>query len=185
MPEDDATGERDAWGCVVGRFQPFHRDHCSLVEEVVAASGRVIVAVTNVEASWRVPVREAPHRHEEAANPFTYGQRVELIEAALAPFVPREQFRVTPFPIHDPTQWGEYLPPGTECWVRDRGPWEQRKIRDLGMHYPVRVASPLDVEVSGTEIRRRLRAGDESWTADVPEPVAELIRRWRCDGTFQ
>ncbi len=168
----------ESWGCVIGRFQPFHLDHLSLATEVISSGRRLIVAITNAERSWRVPVDEAPHRHTDGANPFSYAQRAEMVRAALSPLVPDDSFQVTPFPIHDPSVWSTYLPPGTQCWVRDRGPWESRKIRELAVCYPVRSVPRLNPERSGTEIRRKISAGDPSWTNDVPTPVADLISAW-------
>jgi cytidyltransferase-like protein len=172
----------ESWGCVIGRFQPFHLDHLSLAREVMNAGQRLIIAITNVEPSWRVPVDEAPHRHMDSANPFTYAQRVEMVRAALLPLASPDAFRVTPFPIHDPSAWSSILAPGTQCWVRDRGPWESRKMRELAVHYPVQSVPALSVERSGTEIRRRMRAGNSSWADDVPPTVAALIGEWLSDG---
>lgn len=179
MPGDDRL---DPWPCVVGRFQPFHRDHLSLVQQAADDGGRVIVAVTNVEMSWRVPVAESAHRHLDEANPFTYWQRVEMVLAATAGIVAPEQLRITPFPIHDPSAWDAYLPAATECWVRNRGPWEQEKIRLLESRYVVHVLDEVSEEVTGSRIRRRLAEGDASWRDDVPPAVATLIERWQRAG---
>lgn len=183
MSDDDPIDQLlDPWPCVVGRFQPFHRDHLSLVERAAADGGGVIVAVTNAETSWRVPVAEASHRHLAEANLFTYWQRVEMVLAATSDILARDRLRITPFPIHDPDAWDAYLPVGTECWVRDRGPWEQEKIRLLSNRYAVRSLDAVTDEVTGSDIRRRLVAGDESWCDDVPPSVAALICKWRRDG---
>ena len=176
-----ADNRFDLWGCVVGRFQPFHRDHLSLIEQAAAARGRVVVAVTAAEASWRVPVPEAPHRHLAEANVFTYWQRAEMVLAGMSGIVALDRIRVTPFPIHDPSCWDAYLPREIECWVRDRGPWEQEKMRLLQTRYAVRSVDAVANEVSGTDIRRRLAMGDESWQHDVPASVARLIRAWRLE----
>lgn len=172
------------WACVIGRFQPFHRDHLSLTEAVVASGRRLIVAITNAEPSWRVPIDEAPHRHTDAANPFTFWQRAELVRAALQPLGLMDGMRITPFPIHEPRLWSCYLPEGTECWVRARGPWESRKMRELATQFPVRSVPAVPCEVSGTSIRDRMRAGDRSWTLDVPPGVAALIETWMADGSL-
>lgn len=180
--DDDGDLRFDVWPCVVGRFQPFHRDHLSLVVQAAAEYGRVIVAVTNAEVSWRAPVAEAPHRHLDDANPFTYWQRADMILAATCGLIAADRLRVTPFPIHDASVWDAYLPPSTECWVRGRGPWEDEKIRLLATRYPVRVLDAVPNEVNGSGVRGRLAAGDECWRDDVPPPVAGLIDRWRSAG---
>ncbi len=181
MVFDDSSAP---WACVIGRFQPFHRDHLTLAEAVMASGCRLIVAITNAEPSWRVPIDEAPHRHTDEANPFTYRQRSELVRAALQPLGVVEDVLVTPFPIHDPRLWSSYLSQGTECWVRARGPWENRKMRELASQFPVRSVPAVPCEVSGTSIRRRMREGDWSWTLDVPAEVARLIEAWLADGSL-
>jgi nicotinamide-nucleotide adenylyltransferase len=178
------VGKSSRWGCVTGRFQPFHLDHLQLVNEVVAEHGRVIVAITNAEPSWRVPVADAPHRHLDGANPFTYWQRAEMIHAALLPMIDPRCFRVVPFPLHNPEQWDHYVPLDVDCWVRDRGPWEASKHRVLSERYAVRLAPRRDSEVSGTEIRRLLTQGDPAWEAMVPEGVVSLIKQWQLEGTL-
>ncbi len=173
------------WACVIGRFQPFHRDHLSLAEAAMASGRRLIVAITNAEPAWRVPLDEAPHRHTAEANPFTYWQRSELVWAALRPLGVGEDVRVTPFPIHEPRLWSSYLPQGTECWVRARGPWESRKMRELATQFPVRSVPAVPCEVSGTSIRHRIRSGDRSWIRDVPSGVASLIEGWMENGSLR
>lgn len=181
MVRDDSSA---SWGCVIGRFQPFHRDHFSLAEAVLDSGQQLIVAITNAEPAWRIPVDEAPHRHTDLANPFTYGQRAELVRVALEPLGLLGRVRITPFPIHEPSLWSSYLPEGTECWVRARGPWESRKMRELATQFPVRSVPAVPCEVSGTSIRRRMREGDWSWTLDVPAEVARLIEAWSADGSL-
>jgi cytidyltransferase-like protein len=178
----DAPGTRSPWGCVVGRFQPFHNDHLSLVEEAYRFHGRVIVAVTNADPTWRVSVPQAPRRHLPQANPFSFWQRCELIAAALANIVPSHALRIIPFPIHDASLWDHYLPGDGEdivCWVRDRGPWEERKIADLGARFVVRTLPAVVAEVSGSQVRELLADGDPRWRDLVPPPVAALLDRWR------
>ncbi len=174
--QSDVWGD-ELWGCIVGRFQPFHRDHLSLLEQVLSERGRVIVAITNAEPSWRVPVASAPHRHLDEANVLSFHHREAMVWAATAHLDP-DLIRVTPFPIHDAARWDAYLPRQVECWVRDRGPWEREKVRLLASCYGVRLVDPVVDEVSGTSIRQRLFAGDDTWQDDVPPAVARLLLDW-------
>jgi nicotinamide mononucleotide adenylyltransferase len=180
-----SPASRARWGCVIGRFQPFHRDHFTLVEAAFEDHGRVIVAISGADPTWQVEVSEAPHRHLGGSNPFTFWQRAELIRAALADVIPMESLRIMPFPIHRVALWPHYLPDDVECWVRDRGAWEARKIQELQRRYRVRVLPAVGDEVSGTKIRELLTANDPAWRDFVPRGVAGLIDQWLLDGSFR
>ena len=180
-----ATPEQPVpWGCVIGRFQPFHNDHLSLVSEAFQSRGRVIIGITNPDKTQQLSVPEAPHRHLSAANPFTFWQRLELVSAALAGVVAPDCLRIVPFPIHDVGLWSSYLPDRTECWVRERGRWEARKTQNLRARYQVQTRPPVVEEVSGTQIRALMATGDRSWHAFVPPAVSNLIERWLAEGTL-
>jgi nicotinamide-nucleotide adenylyltransferase len=60
-------------GLFVGRFQPFHRGHLELVRQVVAGPPprRLIVAIGSAEQAYTW------------SNPFTAGERFEMIARAL------------------------------------------------------------------------------------------------------
>lgn len=178
-----ADSDSDArWGCVIGRFQPFHNDHLTLVQEAFEFHGRVIVAVTNADPSWQVSVREAPHRHLATSNPFTFWQRHELICAALDGVVPPDSLRIVPFAIHDASLWRFYLRDDAVCWLRNRGPWEARKASDLATRYEVHQIPGCRPEVTGTRIRQLLAEGNPEWRTMVPPGVAVLVEQWRADG---
>ncbi len=181
-----AASTSDAlWGCVVGRFQPFHNDHLTLVSEAYWFHGRVIVAVTNADPTRQVAVREAPHRHLPLSNPFTFWQRHELIRAALVDVVPLESLRIVPFAIHDASLWQFYLPDNVQCWVRNRGPWERRKAGDLATRYSVHEVPAVTSEVSGTRVREMLAGANPLWREMVPRRVADLIDQWLADGSIR
>ena len=61
-------------GLLVGRFQPFHRGHLELVRRLVGAQAPdpLIVAIGSAEQSFTWE------------NPFTAGERFEMIDRALA-----------------------------------------------------------------------------------------------------
>ncbi len=179
-PDSDAP-----WGCVIGRFQPFHNDHLSLVVEAYRCHGQVVVGVTNADPTWFVPVQESPRRHLQASNPFTFWQRSELIRAALVEEIPTESLRIVPFPIHDVALWPSYLPENVVCWVRDRGAWETRKSAELAGRFSVRTIPAVVSETSGTRIRELLAADDPAWRELVPRPVAVLINQWRLVGSLE
>lgn len=60
-------------GILIGRFQPFHRGHLAVVTEVrrLRPDEPLILGVGSAQASYTLE------------NPFTAGERLEMIEAAL------------------------------------------------------------------------------------------------------
>jgi nicotinamide mononucleotide adenylyltransferase len=172
------------WGCVIGRFQPFHNDHYSLVNEAYHHHGRVVVAVTNADPTWQTSVPEAPHRHLDAANPFTFWQRHDLIAASLADTIAPQALRIVPFPMHNAALWRFYIPDDSECWVRERGPWERRKIDELSRSYRMHALPAVASDVSGSQIREMLSDDNPAWRSFVPQPAVTLIEQWQRDGSF-
>src|SRR5512137_878368 len=56
----------------VGRFQPFHYGHLYAIKKILEQSDELIIVVGSAQMS------------HEPDNPFTAGERIEMIEAALA-----------------------------------------------------------------------------------------------------
>ena len=67
-----------------GRFQPFHNGHLEYLRGAAALSDPVFVGITNPDPRR---VREEPSdplRHLPESNPFTYTERLLMIEAVVA-----------------------------------------------------------------------------------------------------
>ena len=71
-----------ALACVTGRFQPVHHQHLELFEIALREADHLIVAVTNPDHTARHEESTSDHRHTDGANPFTYFQRLRLLQAA-------------------------------------------------------------------------------------------------------
>ena len=169
--------QRAALGMVHGRFQPFHRGH---LEYLLAASERcreLLVGITNPEPGPVPGEPASPHRHLAEANPYTFAERSAMIRAALIDTgFDTRRVEVVPFPIHDSSQWHRYVPAGTTHFLRVFSEWEAAKadrLRTAGFAV-VELPAPALKEVSGTEVRRRMAAG-EDWRELVPPAVARLI----------
>ena len=163
-------------GAVIGRFQPVHNDHLALIQLVAERHEHVVVAITNADPSWRVALPQGGHRHEAAANPFTYWERAALIrvacdDASLGP----DRVTIGPFPIHNRDLWHHYLAPTTRCYVRVFSEWEREKARRLETQFPVTTLTPDRKDVSGTIVRDRLSDGN-GWQSLVPPATIDLLR---------
>jgi len=172
------------WVVFTGRFQPFHLDHLEMVRHALGLAERVLIGVTNAdEANW-IPHAASAHRHLASANPFSYQQRVQLIDAALqADAIARERYDIVPFPLDAPERWPALVAPGTPQLVRVYSDWEREKVRRFAAAgYPTLVVEgDVAKRLTATEIRRALSAG-EGVPASVPRGAHALLKTWTGEG---
>ena len=149
-------------GFYIGRFQPYHNGHQSVLERIACSADEIVIGVGSAQLSHTV------------ANPFTAGERVLMLTRSLeglgCPFyvIPIEDIQrnalwvahvrsMTPFDTAHP------VTPRHALLQRNRG---------------MDVQSPDMYERqthSGTEIRRRMLDG-EPWEHLVPPAVVDVIR---------
>ncbi len=165
---------------VTGRFQPFHVQHLELVLFALDRAAHVLVGVTNPEPEQRRAHPASAHRHLASANPYTYPQRRTAIDAALrAAGVDPSRYSIAPFPLDAPDRWAELVRPGTPQLVRVYSDWEREKVRrfEVAGYPPIVLEGEAATRVSGTEIRRRIAAG-EAWQDLVPPGAREVVQSW-------
>lgn len=150
-------------GFYIGRFQPYHYGHQSVIEQIAETVDEIVIGIGSAQLS---------HSPE---NPYTAGERVLMITRAL------EQSVSLPFyviPIEDIQRnalWVSHAraisPPFNA--VYSSNPLVVRLFSEAGTE----VISPnmfVRENYSGTEIRRRMLAGDD-WESLVPQVVANVI----------
>lgn len=164
------------WGMVHGRFQPFHNGHLAYLSAAAGRCRHLLVGITNPERLRTTPEREDPARHLPESNPWTYTERLLMIEAA-AGAAAVGPVHVVPFPIADLDCWADYVPAGTVHYLRVLSPWGREKLaRMRAAGHDVEVLdAPEGKTVSGQAVRAAMRAGGD-WRALVPPAVAEVIR---------
>lgn len=169
---------RKEWGCVHGRFQPFHNGHLEYVLRAKSRRRRLVVGITSPDSTWIQTEASSPHRHEPDSNPFTYLERALMIRDTLLTegFSP-EEFVIVPFPIQALELCRYYTPSEAVHFVRVYSDWEREKVRRLRTQgLTVEVLDPgKRKEVSGAEVRRLMRSG-LPWTHLVPPDAARVIR---------
>lgn len=144
-------------GFVLGRFQPFHREHAKLLKTLKKECEEVYVGVLNTEFS--------------AANPFTYGEREEMILGY------DDSLNVFPYKRRDIIGLGLGLrtkvPFPATYYSGDRA----ECLAYLSIGFPVRHRKRA--RASATEVRERLY-GKGGWEKLVPESTAKVVRRvWK------
>ena len=172
------------WGCVHGRFQPFHNGHLEYVLLAKSRCRRLVVGITNPDPAWVRTEASNPHRHEPGSNPFTYLERSLMIrDALLTEGLHPQELLIVPFPIHEPELLRHYVPADAVHYVRVYSDWEREKVRRLrDQRVVVEVLDPgKDKEISGTEVRRLMRLG-LAWEHLVPTGAAAVVRHALATG---
>lgn len=148
----------------VGRFQPFHRGHIAMVKRILDANDTIIVGIGSAQYS---------HTGE---NPFTAGERYEMIERSLQSEGIRG-YLIVPIPdTHVHSVWVSHvtsLVPRFDV-VYTNSDLVVRLFREHG----VKVLSPplLDRDrLSGTQVRQRMLKGGD-WESLVPKVVADYVK---------
>ena len=158
-----------------GRFQPFHNGHLAYLTAAAARCGTLFVGITNPDRSHLRPEPEDPARHLPESNPFTYTERLLMVQGAVAE-AGAGPVHVIPFPITEPDLWADYLPPGAVHYLRLFSPWGSAKLDRLRAagHAVEVLEAPEGKAVSGEQVRAAMRAGGD-WRSLVPPAVARVI----------
>lgn len=153
---------------ILGRFQPPHIGHLDVIQGAAKDADEVIVVVGSAQASYT------------PENPFTAGERIEMIRAALHD---RRVTNVLVVPVIDlqrHAEWVAYVeslvPPFDR--VTSNNPLTHTLFGAAG--YKVTKAKMIRRrELSGTSIRRRL-ADSRSVAGFVDPAVDRILRRLRA-----
>ncbi|MDW8063745.1 MAG: nicotinamide-nucleotide adenylyltransferase [Candidatus Caldarchaeum sp.] len=73
-------------GLFIGRFQPFHLGHLKVVEHILASQQEVVIGVGSAQYSHTLD------------NPFTAGERIEIISRTLKQSVGLDRVFIVPIP---------------------------------------------------------------------------------------
>lgn len=148
---------------IVGRFQPFHKGHLEVIEEVLKEHDSVIIGIGSAQYSHTLQ------------NPFTAGERHLMISNALET---QKIFNFYIIPIEDVNSnplWvahAESLTPKFNS-VYTNNPLVKRLFYEK--KYNVKSMDLINrIEWSGTRIRDKIING-ENWEKDVPSPVRDII----------
>jgi len=148
-----------------GRFQPFHNGHAAALEHAAATHARVIVAISNAHIS-----------HTDR-DPFTGGERLQMIEAYCWALGVHERVLTLPVPVDDePTIWVATIkamsPPFDSVYTRSA--WTSSLFSYWGIPTAEHV---LEGHLtSATDVRQLMAAGDH-WMEHVPASVVDVLHQ--------
>lgn len=152
-------------GLLVGRYQPFHIGHLKAVKDVMAENDEVIIAIGSAQFS------------HTSKNPFTAGERIEMIRAALIEAsLDLSKIIIVPIPdIGSHNLWVARVKATCPRFqvVYSNNPLVTRLFKEAG--YEVKQVDMYNRHVmSATEVRKRILEGKD-WRELVPKSVASLI----------
>ncbi len=149
----------------VGRFQPFHYGHLYAIEKILEECDELVLVVGSAQMS------------HEPDNPFTAGERIEMIRGALdAADVPADRYMIIPIPDAPAHRvWVSAVESQTPRFdlVYSNQPLTRRLLIEAG--YEVRrIPMYHRGKYEATEIRRRILE-KEDWSDLVPPEVYMVV----------
>ncbi len=149
----------------VGRFQPFHNGHLHAIVEILEKADELIIIVGSAQMS------------HEPDNPFTAGERLEMIKYALdAAGISRSRYMLIPIPDAPAHRvWVSQVESQTPRFevVYTNQPLTRRLLIEAG--YEVQGIELHKRNIyEATEIRRRILDG-ENWADLVPSEVYSYV----------
>jgi nicotinamide-nucleotide adenylyltransferase len=159
----------------VGRFQPFHKGHLYAIETILEEVDELIVVVGSAQMS---------HEHD---NPFTAGERLEMIRNAMNEAeIPPARYMLIPIPDAPAHRvWVSQVESQTPRFdvVYTNQSLTRRLLVEAG--YDVRgIELHMRDRYEATEIRERILNGKD-WRDLVPPSVYELVKEIDGEGRIR
>jgi len=141
---------------------------------------RIIIGVTNPDIENLPEHAASLHRHTDAANPFSYESRVQIIKASISELTDLNnvEIEIIPFDLTQPSSWA--VPAETVFALRIFSTWEASKLdlfTDQGFEV-LELPAPA-TKLSASDIREALTTNDSTWHSHViPEAVSTIQQEW-------
>ena len=160
----------------LGRFQPFHKGHLSVIQRILKENERVIIALGSAEQNY-LP-----------QNPFTASERFQMIEESLkeAKIAPNRYCIIPVRNIFNYSLWvnhvNTYVPPYTKVYTGSkliRACYEGKYFLPSAKEKfgPEIIQLKRIVHVSATKIRNAI-IKNQKWEHLVPKAVIKKIKEW-------
>jgi nicotinamide-nucleotide adenylyltransferase len=166
--------------CFTGRFQPFHNQHLEVLSALSHEFDRIIIGVTNPDIENLSEHVASLHRHTDAANPFPYESRVQIIKDSISELTDLKnvEIEIIPFDLTQPDSWT--VPAETVFALRIFSVWEASKL-DLftGQGFEVLELPVPATKISASDIREKLTTNDSTWHSHVaPGAISTIQQEW-------
>ncbi|MFB1066392.1 nicotinamide-nucleotide adenylyltransferase [Natrinema sp. H-ect4] len=149
-------------GFYIGRFQPFHNGHRSMVEAIANDVDELVLGIGSADDSHTV------------RNPFTAGERIMMITKSLVDF----DLVTYAVPIEDLERnsvWVSHIQSMSPDFdvAYSNNPLVIQLFREAGIEIRQSPMFNRDV-LEGSEVRERMITGGD-WESLVPEAVVEVV----------
>ena len=166
--------------CFTGRFQPFHNQHLEVLSALSHEFDRIIIGVTNPDIENLSEHTASLHRHTDAANPFSYESRVQIIKDSISELTDLNnvEIEIIPFDLTHPDSWA--VPAETVFALRIFSAWEASKLNLFtGQGFEVLELPAPATKISASDIRKTLTTNDSTWHSHVaPGAVSTIQQEW-------
>lgn len=161
------SGLRKGRGLFVLRAQPIHRGHLNAIGEILSEVEELVIVIGSAQVNYTLE------------NPFTVGERIEMVRLALREGgIDPDKVYVVPLPdIHSHRTWVAHVLTFSPSFdvVYTNNPTVALPFKDAG--YEVRPIPLYRRDLySSTNIRERMLA-DEKWQNLVPLSVVSFIKK--------
>jgi len=158
----------------IGRFQPFHNGHLDAIQQSLKKTGMLFIGIGSAAENY-LP-----------ENPFTAGERIEMIKAALDEAkIPPSRYMIVPIPnINNYELWPhhveQYLPPFETVFtcseivqtLFENANKERKNPRSI-------VMVEKRVKICSTDVRDAMLK-NKKWEQMVPKSVQKLLKNLKA-----
>ncbi|MFA5842809.1 MAG: nicotinamide-nucleotide adenylyltransferase [Candidatus Gracilibacteria bacterium] len=150
----------------IGRFQPFHLGHLSVVKTILQNHDFLIIGIGSAEES------------RTSQNPFTASERWSMISSTLdAEKIPRKKYTLIPIrDINNPGHWVKHvenLVPPFDC-IYTGSPLVKKLFKKHKKYkiIPVKILKGI----TATQVRNALEK-NKKWQSFLPPAVAKFLQK--------
>lgn len=153
----------------IGRFQPLHKGHLSVIKKILKENDRIIIAIGSAENT------------DPQTNPFTAGQRIQMIDETLkAERISPSKYLIIPVrDINNNEKWvnhiNQYLPPYQTIYTGSKETEMCYKKSDFKCKIK---KIKITIPISATKIRSLIE-GNKNYQNLVPKKIAEILKTWQ------
>ncbi len=147
----------------IGRFQPFHKGHLKLLQEIAKKYDQIIIGIGSSQYK------------NTSENPFSFEERKLMIEKSLKER-DIKNFKIVAIPdIHNPPKWVDHVTSIVSDFdvVISNNSFTRQLFEKKG-HFVEKTGLFNRDKYSGKEIRRKI-VENEKWKELVPKSVADTI----------